>query len=306
MKKKRIAIYYNNALRNDGPPLYYFNAMKNKMKLDVVHLTPRGDTSRFGKFDYHFWVDFGEDSFDPSACEWNPPSDGGKKIYVVSDAHLDKTKYRINKAKNFDYVFVNQQHYIEEFENEGVSNLFYLPHAAEPQAYPAPRHTVIPKYDLCFIGHMQEEHYGNGVDISRVDALDRMFKEFPNFYFGTRNPTWPDKHMFEHAALKFTESKVCFNISIGNDLNMRFFEILSAGGFMLTNDIPELKSIEDLGLERGKHFETYSSLEEAIEKTKYYIEHDEERRAIAKAGHKEFMAGHTYQHRIQEIFKKVN
>lgn len=165
-----------------------------------------------------------------------------KTIYVVSDYHLDKNKYRLKKSKGFDHVFVNQKYYLKDFKKA-----HYLPHAAEPKAYPKPKHTVIKKYDICFIGHIQEEHHGNGLNVSRLDALDYLFKEIPNFYFGTRNPQWPEKNMFEDAARRFSESRIVFNISAGNDVNMRFMEVLSTGSFLLTNKIPELKSLEDRG-----------------------------------------------------------
>ena len=302
-KKTRVAIYYNNRLRNDGPPLYYFNVLKNQLRLDTTHLLPQGDTRRYGEFTHHFWVDYGEDSFDPEGSAWTPPKDGGKTIYVVSDAHLDDG-YRLKKAKGFDYVFVNQKYYLDEFKKIN-KNTFYLPHAAEPKAYPANKHTSIPKYDVCFIGHIQEHHKGNGINMTRLEVLDQLFKEIPNFYFGTRNPQWPDKHMFEHAASIFNQSKVVFNISVGNDVNMRFFETLSAGGFLLTNKIPELKSLMSRGLVDGTHFVSYDSMKDAVEKIKYYCEHDEERRKIAKAGHKAFKEGHTYKHRVKEILELV-
>lgn len=301
--KKRVAIYYHNYLRNDGPPLYYFNVLKNQLKLDTVHLVPEGDTRRFGKFDYHFWVDYGEDSFLPrEACMWMPPDDGGKTIYVVSDAHLDDG-YRFEKAKQFDYVFFNQKYYLDKYAPKEEQKIFHLPHAAEPKAYP--HYTIIPKYDLCFIGHMQNYHKGNGLNVTRLEALDYLFKEFPNFYFGTRHPVWPEKNMFEDAARHFCESKVVFNISIGNDLNMRFFETLSTGSFLLTNDIPELKSAEDYGFIEGTHYIAYHSLEDAKGKIQYYLDHDDEREKIAKSGYKQFKLTGTYKSRIEEIFERT-
>jgi hypothetical protein len=82
--KPRVAIYYSVAFgRNDGCPLYYFNVLKDQLKLDTVQLAPMGDTRKFGKFDLHFWVDWGEDGL-PIDHTWQIPS-GGKKIYVVSD-----------------------------------------------------------------------------------------------------------------------------------------------------------------------------------------------------------------------------
>lgn len=302
--KARVAIYYHNHLRNDGPPLFYFYNLQKKFgKANVMHLVPEGDTSRYGKFDYHFWIDYGEDSFIPNAGEWKIPDDGGKKIYVVSDAHLDNG-YRYNFAKNFDYVFFNQKHYLHEYKPVGEQKVFYLPHAAEPKAYP--HFKMIPKYDIAFIGHMQEYHKGNGINMTRVDFLDAMFKEFPNFYFGTRNPAWPEKNMFEDAAKHFCEAKIVLNISVGNDLNMRFWETLSTGSFLLTNKIPELKNAEDYGFVDGVHYVSYTTLEDAKQKTKYYLEHDNQREKIASAGLKQSRLTGAYMHRINEIISKVS
>jgi len=310
MKKPRIAIYYDNRFgRNDGPPLYYYNVFL-RMGLEALHLIPEGDTRQFGKFDYHFWVDYGEDGL-PVDHEWFMPKDGGKTIYVCSDAHIDKggREYRFNFAKKFDYVFFNQPKFVKQYlkfagvtatlENDTyeiqkakIQVVKFLPHAAEQDAYP---HTEqIKKYDVCFIGHINGEN--------RIDMLDRLFKEFPNFYFGTRSPQDPAKNMFDDAAKHFNESRVVLNISIKDDLNMRLFEILSAGAFELTNYLPTLK---DIGIKDGKHLVTYKSLDEMVKLIKYYLKHGKEREKIAEEGHKFFLENHTYQHRIEEIFRTI-
>lgn len=290
------AIWYENSFgRNDGAPLYYFNVLKNQLKLDVKHLAPHGDTSQFGKFDYHWWIDWGEDGLPWK--EWELPKDGGKTIYVASDTHLGKD-YRFKKAEKFDYVFFNQKDAVEEYNKTHENKAVWLPHAAEPQAYP--NISIIKKYDVGFVGHVQEVPNYNG--FSRIDALDRLFKEFPNFYYGSRHPGYPEKNLFEDAAKKFSLSKVVFNISIKDDINMRVFETLSTGSFSLTNWIPTL---EDL-FKDGKHLVTYKTLDEMVEKTKYYLKHDDKREKIAREGHKEFMKKHTYKHRIEKVFDTAN
>lgn len=302
-KKQKIAIYYDSRWgRNDGPPLYYFNALKKFKEYEVLHLLPEGDISLFGKMDYHFWIDWGEDGL-PVDHNWKIPDDGGKKIYVISDHHLDEKKYRLNKAKDFDFVFLNQKWYFNEYKNAGIKKVFYLPHAAEPKAYP--HFSIIKKWDICFIGHLQDVHKGNTVNLARVDFLDYMFRKFPNFYFGTRNPAFPGVNLFEDAAKKFCQSKVVLNISIGNDVNMRFFEVLCAGSFLLTNWVPELKSLRSRGLIDGVHYRSYKTLRQAVSLTNYYLEHDKEREVIAKVGRKAFLEGHTYKHRIEEILKII-
>ena len=295
---KHVIYYHNNFGRNDGPPLYYFNVLKSQLKVDVTHLFPEGNTSRFGKFDYHWWIDYGEDGL-PVDQKWEIPKDRGKTIYVCSDAHINKEgfDYRVNKAKKFDYVIVNQLRFVDEFKKAGVKNPIFLPHAAEPSAYP--HFEIIKKYDVCFIGHIQDVKNYNG--FSRIDALDRLFKEFPNFFFGTRNPIKPEVNLFEDASKKFCMSRVVFNISIKDDLNMRNQEILSSGAFQLTNWIPTL----DLLYKDRIHLVTYKTLDEMVEKARYYINHDEEREKIARAGHEQFLKANTYKHRVLEILKHV-
>jgi len=284
-----------------------------------MHLIPGNDIKGLGKFDYHWWIDWGEDAVvgREKALAYELPKDGGKTIYVASDTHLDDG-YRLEKARQFDYVFFNQESAVDEYtytynahnlqkvkiiDSGKVQPALYLPHAAEPQAYP--HFEILKKYDLCFIGHIQEYHKGNGINIPRIDVLDYMFKAFPNFYFGSRNPAFPAKNMFEDAAKRFCESKVVFNISIGNDANMRFFETLMTGSFLLTNKIPELKSLEKYGFFEGIHYVSYSSLESAEKTVQYFLDNEEEREAIAKAGHEQALKTGTYKSRIEEVLRVI-
>lgn len=291
---RHCILYHTNFGRNDGSPLYYWNVLKNQLKLDITHLKPEGDISNFGKFDYYWWVDYGEDGL-PVDQNWQIPP-GGKTIYVASDTHLGK-EYRFKKAESFDHVFFNQKAAVDEYNLTHEKKAVWLPHAAEPSAYP--KLEIIKKYDVCFVGHMQETENYNG--LNRTDALDRLFKEFPNFYYGSRNPAFPDKNIFEDAAKKFSKSKIVFNISIKDDINMRVFEALSTGSFLLTNWLPTLGEL----FEDGKHLVTYKTYDEMVEKAKYYLEHEEEREKIAKAGYEEFIKNHTYKHRVEKILSMI-
>src|SRR6185295_12681796 len=118
------------------------------------------------------------------------------------------------------------------------------------------------------------------------------FSEFPNFYYG--------QQLFEQAAQKFSESKIVFNISMLDDLNMRTFEVMGTGSFLLTNWIP---TIEEL-FEDGKHLVLYRSLDEMVDKAKYYLAHDEERERIAQAGYEEVIRKHKIQDRMNIILNE--
>jgi glycosyltransferase involved in cell wall biosynthesis len=302
-KTRHVVLYDTRFGRNDGAPLYFFNQLKKMSKNqecgigEVLHLIPEGDLSCFGQQDYWWWLDWGEDGL-PVEQDWYPPKDGGKTIYVASDTHLGY-KYRLEKAKHFDYVFCNQKRATEEFIRDGVKAI-WLPHAVEPKAYPT--FEIIKKYDVCFIGHIQETENPNFNGLNRIDALDRLFKEIPEFYFGSRHPAYPGVNLFEDAAKKYCQSKVVFNISIGDDINMRVFEVLATKSLLLTNWLPTLEEL----FEDGKHLVTYKTYNEMVEKAKYYIEHQEEAAKIAEEGYKEVIAKHTYKHRIEKIWSIIN
>ena len=280
----RHAIYYEDVRRigrNDGAPLYVWNVLKNQMGLDVTHLIP--DERRlegYGKFDLNWWIDWGEDAL-TGILDYNPIQCPKPSVYWTSDTHLGYD-YRLEKAREFSHVFCMQKRAAEYFTKDGVKAI-WLPHAFEPKAYP--KRNIIPKYDISFVGNIGSEN--------RIDFLDAMFKEFPSFYYGRK--------LFEEAAEKFSQSKIVLNISIKDDLNMRVFEALGSGSFLLTNDIPTIHEV----FKDGIHLVTYRDTKDAIEKAKYYLAHDDERKKIAEAGYKEVMDNHTYLKRVETILKHV-
>jgi len=82
---------------------------------------------------------------------------------------------------------------------------------------------------------------------------------------------------------------------------MRVMEVMGTGSFLLTEDIPTIHEL----FTDGVNLVTYKNMDDAIEKAKYYIEHNEEREKIAKAGYDEVISKHTYDNRVEEVIKKV-
>lgn len=81
----------------------------------------------------------------------------------------------------------------------------------------------------------------------------------------------------------------------------RNFDIPACGGFLLTGDADNLSDyyIPD------KEIAIFRNFGELSEKCNYYLVHDTERAAIAKAGYERTLREHTYEQRFNEIFKKM-
>lgn len=281
----RICTFYEARLgRNDGPPLYWTHAL-GQMGHEVIHLSSEEapKKSEYGKFDLYLWVDWGEDSL-TNSLPYKPicMKDLHPSVYVCSDTHIGY-EYRLNKAREFDYVFCNQLRGVEEFFKDGVKAHF-LPHAVEPKAYPD-YPPAIKKYDVGFVGFASF--------LKRAEMLDRMFREFPNFWFGQR--------LFEDCAEVYRKSRIVFNTAAVDDINMRCFEATATGSFLLTEWVPTLYEC----FHDGKHLVTFKTMDEAVEKARYYLEHEYERNEIAKAGMKHTLANHTYQHRVKEVLCRI-
>lgn len=297
----RIAIYYESCLgRNDGNPLYIFRALKRMEErglLTVDHLRPTGNFDIFGKYDAHIVVDWGEDGLTGLLPYEVIQVPGRPLIYWASDTHLGY-EYRLNYAKQADLVFAAQKDAVERFKTDGVTApTTWLPHAFEPEAYCnqqiknsqgiiQPYEFLSKKYDVCFVGHVNS--------LNRVEALDTLFKEFPNFFYGQRR--------FEEASEKYAQSKICFNISMKDDLNMRCFEVMGSKSLLLTD---RQSNIEEF-FEDKKDLVLYDSLDDMVEKAKYYLSHDDEREAIALSGYNKVISNHTIDHRLKVILDQLN
>ena len=105
---------------------------------------------------------------------------------------------------------------------------------------------------------------------------------------------------------KYTEiigrTKINLNIGITNSgYQQRVFEILCAGGFLLTNKVID----ENLFIDK-EHLVYYNDFNHLYELLCYYIDKPEEMVRIANNGQKEVLEKHQYIHRIKEIIDKVN
>jgi hypothetical protein len=178
-------------------------------------------------------------------------------------------------------------------ENDKIDNkrYFLLPVAYDPDThyhhkkddtiYPL---TKKPTVDVAFVG---TKHEGRG-----------FLTEVPNI--AIRGNGWADTIFPIYGALKaklYSKTKIMINHHVAGDTspNMRTFECLAMGTFLLSDLVPEYL---DGGMAK------YTSFNDLLTKIEYYLEHEDERKAIAKKGN-QLVKPHTYEARMGQMLEVI-
>lgn len=145
--------------------------------------------------------------------------------------------------------------------------------------------------------------------MERTEILENLGRRYPvNLYTydtavkipGVENRGLAD--YYEEMPYIFKNSKINLNISlrsIKTGIPLRAFDIMGSGGFLLSNYQAEFLEY----FEPDVDFVYYSSLEELLEKTDFYLKHDKERRKIAESGCKKVWQQHSMKLRVQAILE---
>lgn len=102
----------------------------------------------------------------------------------------------------------------------------------------------------------------------------------------------------------FRMSKINLNFTIPNiksGLPLRIWDVLGAGGFLMTNYQAEIP----IYFEEGKDLICFEDERELVQKATYYLEHNEERQAIAKSGYQKVKQSHSYLVRLKQMMKMM-
>jgi glycosyltransferase involved in cell wall biosynthesis len=106
------------------------------------------------------------------------------------------------------------------------------------------------------------------------------------------------------AADCYADSEVTLNVSLNGELNLRVFEALGAGGFLLTDRLSDASGMERL-FEPGKHLDVWGSPGELIEKIHHYLAHPEEVARIRREAYAEIILRHHPDIKTRELFDLV-
>lgn len=114
----------------------------------------------------------------------------------------------------------------------------------------------------------------------------------------------PAKSMTEMPKI-FHLSKINLNFTskpIRSGLPLRIWDILGAGGFVLTNYQSEIEEYFKI----GRDLETFASEAELLDKIEYYLAHEEERKAIARNGYEKAKENYSLRSRVEKMLEECS
>ncbi|HTL88805.1 MAG TPA: glycosyltransferase, partial [Leptolyngbya sp.] len=181
------------------------------------------------------------------------------------------------------------RHHLHFFKEAGLSNPFWVPGAFSIQPYAAnvSQHKL---YEVLFCG-------ANSLQIHprRATLLAALQKAGVKLTVTRKSYT--------DSLDAYTAAKIVFNCSLNGDLNRRVFEVLMAGGFLLTDRLAPESGLPEL-FQEGVHLECYGSKQELLEKVNYYLAHPAHADRIAQQGHEHFMK-HYHPFQLEEQFLNI-
>jgi spore maturation protein CgeB len=189
---------------------------------------------------------------------------------------------------------------LDWYENNGMTVI-------KSQWAGSPLYTNLPnlekKYDVGFCG---QKHGIRGEIVTAMHNADIDLHMFGWYWEGFKNghPHTPE---LSDMLDVLHRSKVCLNMSnpwhVGTmpQIKGRHFGIPKAGGFQITTPADNLEEYFVL----DKEIVVVNDVDELIEKTRYYLDHADERLAIAEAGHQRTITEHTWPNRMRHILESI-
>ena len=132
----------------------------------------------------------------------------------------------------------------------------------------------------------------------RAQRVEALVRAFPQAY--VRGPGWPLGS--EPQTAIYPRARIGWNLhNSTGPCNTRFLELPANGVLQLCDNPEQLYRY----FVPGKEIVGFASLEECVELTHYYLAHEDERRAIAAAGHLRVLRDYTEQRWFERLLAAV-
>ena len=208
------------------------------------------------------------------------------------------------RLQGYDLILTSFPHYVERFRALGVGSEYF------PIAFHRPVLDRVPLADrprgAVFVGGVDPHVHPAGTRL--LERLcERGLVDVWGYGADALAPGSPilARHHGEAWGIDMyrvlARARIVVNRHIeaaeGFANNMRLYESTGMGALLLTEAAPNLDTL----FEPGREVATYASEDELAERIEHLLDHEDERAAIARAGHERTLTEHTYERRIGEL-----
>ncbi len=229
----------------------------------------------------------------------------------------------VELANAHDLFFTMAQGLLPRFHAAGVRNVEWLPEAMEPSLYQYDSISDLDRQlftcDVTLVGKLESD---NPAYMERWKLVRRIVDEGFNIkWWGPRlnrkigtfvlglllskvsrayggRFVWNETYAKAiHLSKVFIAREAYPHIRLS--MSARAFTSLGLGAFYLTYPTDGMNELFEPGVE----LDTFLTPDEMVEKIRYYLQHDDERAAIAAAARSKVLSQHTYTHRFEQMFR---
>jgi len=95
------------------------------------------------------------------------------------------------------------------------------------------------------------------------------------------------------------------SLSVGS--RRRVYEVTGAGGFLLTTPVEGLDEsyVTDAASPDQAEVSVAYDVDQLVKKARYYLDHADQREAVAARGHRRALAEHTWPDRLAAVFAEI-
>lgn len=241
---------------------------------------------------------------------------GCRLVHFTPDPAITfhRSRHFLSSIRLYDLIVTTKSYELDAYRALGARDLLFLQVAFDrdahrPMAFENDTQRAAFASDVAFIGHWEPERERLLNEVRAVECRLAVW-----------GPRWNEalarnaylKAAHRGGALKgpdyargWSGAKIglCFLSKLAPDrTTTRSVEIPACGTFMLAERTEEHLSL----FEEGKEAAFFGSAEEMLDKIRYYLKHDDERRRIADAGRERCLKSDYSQHgRMKEILHAV-
>ncbi len=266
----KIALIFDQT-RTDTIGNYFLRACKT-LNLPHDHYPLQQLSAIPNGYTWYLRIDHGDDYI----VEW--PKQLRPASFYAIDTHLSHSWKKIQKtAAMYDSVFCC--HRPAALVLPGAE---WVPVACDPEIHGSAQRPE--RWDVGFIGT-------EGA-IPRKFYLQALRERYPKSFIGPAD--------YRQIGNLYAQSRIGFNYSINDDVNMRVFEVLAAGACLLTNALSH-NDLDTLGLRDGEHLIVYRRGRRLFEQIDALLADPARRMRVGQAGRSKVLDAHTYVHRLKRM-----